>query len=55
MSQLWARVFWLQGSLDQWWLLIPVFWMFPLSVVPAVMIYMNKVAPGGGGKGREEE
>jgi len=51
MAQLWARVFWLDGSLDKWWLLIPVFWMFPLSVVPAVMMYLNKVAPGGGGKG----
>lgn len=51
MAQLWARVFWLQGSLDQWWLLIPVFWIFPLSVVPSIMIYLGKVAPGGGGKG----
>ena len=51
MAQLWARVFWLDGSLDQWWLLIPVFWVFPLSVVPGVMMYLGKVAPGGGGKG----
>ena len=51
MSQLYGRVFWLDGSLDKWWLLIPVFWMFPLSIVPAVMMYFGWVAPGGGGKG----
>ena len=46
MAPLWARVVWLNGSLDKWWLLIPIFWGFPLSIVPAILMYFGYVKPG---------
>jgi len=49
ISQLYARIFWMHGSLDKWWLLIPVFWFPPLSLVPSLMIYFGSVADGPGG------
>ena len=49
MSQLYARIFWMNGSLDQAWLLLPFFMFPPLSIVPALMIYFNRVADGPGG------
>jgi len=49
ISQLYARIFWMNGSLDKAWLLIPVFWFPPLSLVPSLMIYFNKVGDGPGG------
>lgn len=46
IGQLWARINWLNGSLDQVWLLLPFFWLFPFSLVPAFMIYFKKVKLG---------
>ena len=48
LGQLWARVFWMNGSLDKPWLLIPIFWMPPFSLLPALMIYFGFVADGKG-------
>lgn len=48
-SQLYARIFWMNGSLDKAWLLIPIFWMFPFSLVPTMMIWWGQVADGPGG------
>lgn len=48
MAQLYARIFWMNGSLDHWWLLIPIFWFPPFSLVPALMIYFGKVKNGQG-------
>jgi len=48
-SQLYARIFWMSGSLDKAWLLIPVFWIFPMSLVPTIMIWMGWVKDGPGG------
>ena len=50
LGQLWARVFWLDGSLDKMWLLFPFFLMIPFSIVPAFAMYFGYVKKGPGGK-----
>jgi hypothetical protein len=40
----------MKGSLDKSWLLLPFFWCFPFSLIPAGMIYFKKVADGQGGR-----
>jgi len=50
LGQLWARIFWLDGSLDKSWLLLPFFWIPPLSAVPAFAAYFNYIKPGSGGE-----
>lgn len=49
-GQLIARIFFLDGSLDKWWLLIPIFYIPPISFVAAIMIGLGLVAKGKGGK-----
>lgn len=50
LGQLWARIFWLDGSLDQAWMLLPFFWIPPLSAVPAFGAYWNYIKLGSGGE-----
>jgi len=50
ISQLYARIVWLNGSLDKIWTLIPIFWFPPFSFVPALMMKFGWVADGPGGK-----
>jgi hypothetical protein len=48
-GQLWARVFWLHGSLDKAWLMFPFFLIFPFSVIPSLAMYFGFVKKGIGG------
>lgn len=48
LMQLWARIFWMNGSMDKPWLLIPIFFVPPFSLVPAFMMYFGYVADGQG-------
>ena len=49
-GQFFGRVFYLNGSLDKWWLLIPIFYIFPFCLVPVIMILLGLVKKGKGGK-----
>lgn len=49
-SQLFIRIFTLDGSLDKAWLLIPIFYVLPLSLVPGYFMWRDKIKPGQGGK-----
>ncbi len=49
IGQLIVRINTLDGSLDKPWLLLPPFWIFPLSIVPTVYIYLDKITKGKGG------
>jgi hypothetical protein len=49
-GQLWARIFWLDGSLDKLWLLFPVpFFAPPFSIIPALAMYFGFIKKGQGG------
>lgn len=50
LGQLWARVFWMNGSLDKPWLLLPFFWFPPLGLIAGFMFWMGWVQKGQGGK-----
>lgn len=50
LGQLWVRIFWLDGSLDKSWLLFPFFLIFPLSLIPTLLMYFGFVKKGIGGK-----
>ena len=45
-GQLIARIKYLNGSLDKWWLLIPPISIFPLSLAPTIMFMQNKIEKG---------
>lgn len=49
-GQLWARTFWLDGSLDKAWLMFPFFLIFPFSIIPSIAMYFGFVKKGIGGK-----
>ena len=49
-AQLYFRIFDLNGSIDKPWLLIPIFFMPPFSIIPALMMYFGYVKEGEGGK-----
>lgn len=49
-GQLWCRVFDLNGSLEHAWTLLPFFMIFPLSIVPMLLIYFNFIRKGSGSK-----
>lgn len=49
-GQFFARIFYLDGSLDKWWLLIPIFYVPPFCLVPLIMILLGSVKKGKGGK-----
>jgi len=46
IGQIITRISYLDGSLDKPWLLIPIFWFPPLSFIPGIMIWLNKVEKG---------
>jgi hypothetical protein len=49
-GQLWARIFWLDGSLDKLWLLLPIpFFAPPFSIIPALAMYFGFIKKGQGG------
>ena len=48
-GQLIVRITTLDGSLDKWWLLLPPLSVPPLSIIPAYLIYKNKLKKGHGG------
>ena len=50
LGQLWARIFWLDGSLDKGWLLFPLLLIFPFSIIPSSAMYFGFVKKGIGGK-----
>ena len=45
-GQLIARMKYLNGSLDKWWLLFPMLTVYPFSIVPTAMIVLNEIKPG---------
>lgn len=50
-GQLWARIFWLDGSLDKLWLLLPIpFFAPPFSIIPALAMYFGYIKKGPGGR-----
>ncbi len=49
VGQLYVRIVEFDGSLDHWWMLIPPFSLPPVSVVPAYIMYKNKIKKGQGG------
>lgn len=49
-GQVFARIFFLDGSLDKWWLLIPIFLIPPFSLVAFFLILFGFVDKGKGGK-----
>ena len=46
ISQLFFRIYKFNGSLDRWWMLLPIFWFPPLSIIPAYYISRNKIKQG---------
>jgi hypothetical protein len=46
IGQLIVRITSLDGSFDKWWLLLPPLSVPPLSLIPAFLIYNNKVEKG---------
>jgi hypothetical protein len=49
IGQLYVRINNLDGSLDKPWLLLPFFWIPPLSFVPAGFVFFNKIEKGSTG------
>ena len=49
VGQIFVRMTSLDGSLDKWWLLVPPLSVPPVSIIPAYLIYMNKVKKGHSG------
>jgi len=45
-GQMVARIKYLNGTLDKWWLLIPPLSIFPLSIAPTIMFMQNKIEKG---------
>lgn len=48
-SQLYFRLFYLDGSLDKPWLLIPFFLVLPLSFIPTMYVHWGWIDKGEGG------
>lgn len=48
ISQLYFRIFNLNGSIDKPWLLMPFFLIFPFSIVPTIMMHFGYVVKGSG-------
>lgn len=46
MSQLFFRLNDFNGSLDRWWLMLPIFWFPPFSAIPAYYISRRKIKKG---------
>ena len=50
LGQLYVRIFYLKGSLDSKWALLPFFMIPPLQFIPLIMMKMGLVKKGKGGK-----
>ena len=48
LGQLWARIFYFNGSLDKWWLMFPLLLFPPFSFFPLLMMKFGFVANGKG-------
>lgn len=48
LGQLWARIFYFNGSLDKWWLMFPLLLFPPLSFIPLILMKFGVVANGKG-------
>ncbi len=48
LGQLWARIFYFNGSLDKWWLMFPLLQFPPFSFLPMLMMKFGFVADGKG-------
>lgn len=48
LGQLWARIFYFNGSLDKWWLMFPLLLFPPFSFFPLLMMKFGFVADGKG-------
>jgi hypothetical protein len=48
LGQLFARALYLNGSLDKWWLLIPIFASPPFSIIALILLISGYVAQGQG-------
>ena len=49
-GQLFARIIDFNCSLDKWYLLFPIFNLFPFSIVPILLMAFGFIKPGNGGK-----
>jgi hypothetical protein len=49
IGQLYVRIKYLDGSLDKSWLLLPFFWIPPLSFIPAGYVFLGKINKGSTG------
>lgn len=48
LGQLWARIFYFNGSLDKWWLMFPMLLIPPFSFIPLLMMKAGFVKEGKG-------
>jgi len=48
LGQLWARIFYFNGTLDKWWLMFPMLLIPPLSFIPLIMMKFGYIADGKG-------
>lgn len=48
LGQLWARIFYFNGSLDKWWLMFPLLLFPPFSFIPLIMMKFGYIANGKG-------
>lgn len=54
IGQVLTRIFFLDGSLDKWYLLIPPFTTFPISLYPGYLLYNSDIKNGAGGPPYDE-
>jgi hypothetical protein len=45
-AQIFFRIANFEGSLDKWWLLLPIFWFPPLSIIPSYYLSRKKLKKG---------
>lgn len=45
-AQIFFRITNFEGSLDKWWLLLPIFWFPPLSIIPSYYLSRKKIKKG---------
>ena len=50
LGQLYARIFYLKGSLDSKWALFPLFMIPPLQFIPIMMMKLKLIKKGKGGQ-----
>jgi len=50
LGQLWGRASLLEGSMEKIWLMFPLFWMLPFSLIPTFFMYFGYFRKGKGGK-----